>query len=82
MPKTKPPATEAPAKRCKWCGGTFVPSRDWQEFDREQCRIAYHKNGPLSRLKMVELIRKEARRIVREELPALVRAELERRQKV
>jgi hypothetical protein len=25
-------------KRCRWCGKSFMPVRDWQEYDSAKCR--------------------------------------------
>lgn len=77
--RTQAPAAEGQhdKKKCKYCFAEFIPRREWQEFDRQECRLAYHRSGALGKVKMVELIRKEARRIVREELAAIIREQLD-----
>ena len=47
---------------CKWCGKKFLSVRDWHEFHKPKCRIAYwkslHPNITPDVLKDIEKIKK------------------------
>lgn len=52
--------------KCKNCPRTFDRKREWQEFCSAECRRAYHQYGKITKPKMEELFRKEARRLLSE----------------
>lgn len=53
-------------KKCKNCPRSFDVKREWQEFCSADCRREYHRYGKVTKPKMEELFRKEARRLLSE----------------
>lgn len=57
----KTAAPQPPAK-CRNCGRKFTPTAAYpvQKFCQDQCRMEYHRNGPVNRAQIKATMRKIA----------------------
>lgn len=57
-------------RRCLNCGELFTPARDWQKFDKPECKVEFHRAGGVSFTRYSAIVenrvRKAERRIMHE----------------
>lgn len=74
-----PAKTAAPQKppKCKNCGRKFTPTADYpvQLFCQTQCRMEFHRNGPVNRAQIKTLMRKIAAEEAHAALPRTIAAQ-------